>query len=261
MTSDYWQQQTTTPLFPDILWARPESKNGAGKLLIIGGNKFGFAAPATAFTEAGKAGVGTMRILLPEGLHKVVGGMLDAHYAPQNPSGSFSKGALDAMLLHASWADGVLLAGELGRNSETAITLETFVKKCSGLLTITRDAADYFIQSPKDLLQRPNTCLAVSYEQLQKIGIHAKLEQALTFSMAPPAVAKWLSDFTAHSPVTVITLKGELLYVARAGRVVSHHYVSDSKVWRVPVAARASVFWLQNPTKPLEAIASSFVPN
>jgi len=259
MSDSYWQQQTTKPLFPDILWSRPESKNGAGKLLIIGGNKFGFAAPATAFTEAGKAGVGTIRILLPESLHKIVGGMLDAHYAPQNPSGSFSKSALDAMLVHGAWADAVLLAGELGRNSETAVTLETYAKKYNGSLIITRDAADYFIQSPQDILKRPNTCLVVSYEQLQKIGIHAKTEQALTFGMSTPAVALWLKDFTLKSQATIVTLKGELLFVAHAGHVISHHYINDSKVWRVPIAAKASVFWLQNPTKPLEAIASSFV--
>lgn len=259
MSAEYWQQQTNKPLFPDILWSRPESKMGAGKLLIIGGNTFGFAAPAAAYATATDAGVGTLRVLLPESLHKIVGGTLDANYAPHNPSGSFSRAALDAMLVHASWSDAVILAGELGKNSETAITLESFTKKYTGPLVITKDAADYFVQTPIDILKRQHTCLVVSFEQLQKIAIHAKQEHALTFGMSAPAIAQWLHEFTLTLPATIVTLHGELLFAAHNGKVVSHHYVNDSKIWRVPVAARLSVFWLQNPTKPLESIACSLV--
>ena len=85
--------------------------------MIIGGNKFGFAVPATAFSAANQAGVGTLRVLMPEGLHKLVGGMPEAHFAPQNPSGSFNKQALNSKLMHASCVNAVLLACELGRNS------------------------------------------------------------------------------------------------------------------------------------------------
>lgn len=255
----FWQQQTDKPLYPDILWSRPESKQGAGKLLIIGGNKFGFAVPATAFSAANQAGVGTLRVLLPEGLHKLVGGMPEAHFAPQNPSGSFNKQALDSMLLHASWADAVLLAGELGRNSETAVTLEDFAVKYNGPLTITRDAADYFINSPQEILKRPNTCLVISFEQLQKIGMHSKSEQAITFGMQAAVLAEWLHEFTKTTQAIIVTLHNEMLFVARDGQVATQNYKNDEKVWRVPVATRASVFWMQNPNKPLEAIVSSFI--
>lgn len=259
MNETYWQQQSNEPLFPDILWSRPESKQGAGKLLIIGGNSFGFAAPAQAFSVATNAGAGDIRVLLPVGLEKLVGHMEGAQFAPQNPSGSFSKQALDAMLQHASWSDCVLLAGELGRNSETAITLETFIKKYSGLLCVTKDAVDYFIQSPNDILQRPHTTIVLSLEQLQKIGIHVKHEKAVTFGMSSPVLAEWLHEFTQQYPCIIITAHNESVFVAHEGSVVSHHTKTDDKIWRVPTAARASVFWLQNPTKPVEAIATSFI--
>ncbi len=259
MENTYWQKQTNTALYPDILWSRPESKLTSGKLLIIGGNKFGFAAPATAFSEVTKAGIGTIRILMPEGLHKLVGGMPDAHFAPQNPSGSFSKQSLDSMLMHASWSDAVLIAGELGRNSETAVTLENFTKKYVGPLIITRDAADYFITTPKDILIRTNTCLAISYEQLQKIGMNSKNEKALTFGMQATAVAEWLHEFTKTINSIIITLHDEMLFVAYKGNVCTQKYTNSDKVWRVPVASRASVFWVQNLTKPLESIVTSFL--
>src|SRR5580704_1951753 len=139
---DYWHRQTADkPLFPELLWSRPEHKAQAGKLLIIGGNLHGFAAPAEAFAIAEKTGIGTTRVLLPDALHKTIGKVFMAgEFAPSTPSGSFAKKSLAEFLEMANWADAVLIAGELGRNSETAIVLEQFVEKYSGQLTIAKDA-------------------------------------------------------------------------------------------------------------------------
>ena len=44
MNHDYWHKQTSSkPLFPELIWSRPENRQLAGKLLIIGGNLHGFA--------------------------------------------------------------------------------------------------------------------------------------------------------------------------------------------------------------------------
>src|SRR5690348_6592497 len=122
MNAAKWYKQTLDkPLFPKLAWSRPETKQTAGKLLIIGGNLHGFAAPAEAFTHAKAAGIGTTKVLLPNALQKTVGTMLETgEYAPSTPSGSFSKAALDTWLDFSTWADGILLAGDIGRNSETA---------------------------------------------------------------------------------------------------------------------------------------------
>src|SRR5581483_9146744 len=143
-----WLKQTTNnPLFPDLLWSRPENKRQAGKLLVIGGNKFGFAVPGLAYNTALKAGIGSCRVLLPQSLQRIVGSLLEADFAPSNPSGSFAKDALAQFIENTSWADGVLLAGNLGRNSETAILLDGFVKKYLGHLVIADDSLDYFINT------------------------------------------------------------------------------------------------------------------
>ena len=53
MDTSYWQKQTVSkPLFPDIDWNKPERRNQAGKLLIVGGNKLGFAAVAESYQTA-----------------------------------------------------------------------------------------------------------------------------------------------------------------------------------------------------------------
>lgn len=257
MNDSFWQQQHSTPLFPDILWSKPENKLTAGKLLIIGGNTYGFSAPATAYQEAMQAGIGAVRIIMPMGLQKLVGHLPDTYFAPQNPSGSFSKKALDDMLLHASWCDAVLLAGELGRNSETAVTLETFTKKYSGALTLTKDAVDYFLHHPSIVLQRPNTSIVLSMEQLQKYGVHTKRLTAVTLKMTHQQLALWLHEFTTDYSAFIITLHNAHIFIAVNGNVITSPYTSETKIWRLKTATKAAVYWLQNPTKPLEAFATS----
>lgn len=174
MDNVYWQKQVAgTPLFPDLLWSRPEHRAAAGKLLIIGGNAFGFAAPGEAFAAATKAGAGELRVLLPDRLRSTVGAVLAAEYAPGNASGSFSSSALTEFMVESGWADSVLLAGDIGRNSETAILLEKFTDLYHGQLTITKDAVDYFTALPQALLARPETTLVLSFAQLQKLATNA----------------------------------------------------------------------------------------
>jgi hypothetical protein len=261
MSDDYWQRQTDeAPLYPDILWSRPETKHGAGRLLIVGGNSFGFAAPGTAYSAAVQAGIGTARVLLPEALRPVVGShLLEADFAPDNPSGSFAKQALEPLLSHAHWAEAVLLAGDLGRNSETAVTLEQFTKKYNGLLAVTKDATDYFLKTPQDVLDRPDTLLVVSIEQLQKLAAAAHYEEPLLFSMGASLLAAWLHGFTARHPAHIILCHDHHYFVASTGRVASQRVADDEKIWRVKTAARAAVLWLQNTRKPFEAIVTSLL--
>jgi len=142
MSHPYWQQQIPgTPLYPDIAWSKPEQRSQAGKLAIIGGNKLGFAGVADSYGIALTAGVGEVRVLLPGVLKKTIpAAITDAIFAPTNPSGSLSRDALTEMKALGAWASGVLLVGDAGRSSETAIVYEDFIRDYHGQLTITRDA-------------------------------------------------------------------------------------------------------------------------
>ena len=226
MSRDYWQQQSSTPLFADILWSRPETKQDSGKLLIIGGNSFGLAAPARAYATAQQSGIGVAKVLLPEALRKTVGGHLaDTDFAPNNLSGSFSRLALDQMLVHVQWADAVLLAGELGRNSETAVTLEEYTKKFNGPLCVTRDAVDYFLQTPSVLINRPLTLVVASFEQLQKLAMHAKYPEPLLFSMDNALLAEWLHQFSlVHVWLCYTTQWPAICCISGAGSLTKNYY-------------------------------------
>jgi NAD(P)H-hydrate repair Nnr-like enzyme with NAD(P)H-hydrate dehydratase domain len=260
MTKDYWQKQVAgKQLFPDLAWSRPENKMHAGKLLIIGGNLHGFSAPALAFTEAEKAGIGVERVVLPDAIRKTVGRFMpEADFAPSTPSGSFASKSLDTWLEHAAWADGVLIAGDLGRNSETAIVLESFANKYTGQLTITKDVADYVLANPAYVLNRQDTVLVLSFAQMQKLAGSSRFKTALTFDMDFLRLIDALHEFTEQFAVHIIIKHHDTLFVAVDGQVSTTKQSDDQASWRVATAASACVWWLQHPSQPFEALTTSF---
>jgi hypothetical protein len=256
---DYWQKQTVDkPLFPDLLWSRPENRNQAGKLLIVGGNAHGFAAAGEAYAAATEAGIGTARVLLPDSLQPTVGKVLEAgEYAPSTPSGSFSRRALGELLAMSAWADGVLLAGDFGRNSETSVLLEHFPTKYEGQLTLTKDAVDYFSKSPATLLARDDTALVLSFAQLQKTAMGAGYQHAFTFEMDLVRLVSTLHDFTTRFRTLIITKHLDTICTAYGGRVSTTKLDKDAPTWRVRTASYASVWCLQNPGRPFEAATTA----
>lgn len=261
--TDYWHKQTLEqPLFPAMLWNRPENKRLAGKLLIIGGNLHGFTAPATAYTEAAKAGIGVARVLLPDALTKTVGALFpDAEFAPSTPSGSFSKQSLASWLDASAWADGVLLAGDFGRNSETAIVLEQFLQKYTGLLTMTKDAGDYVASAPTIALARPNTTLVISFGQLQQIAMRSQFAPAITSHMTFIQLIEALHSFTNLHTIKLVMQYQDTMFVAADGQVSTTRLTAPQQIWRVRGAAKASTWWLQHPSQPLEALTTSILEN
>lgn len=261
MSQDYWHKQTADqPLFPDLIWSRPENRAHAGKLGIIGGNVHGFAAVGIAFTEAEKAGIGTARVLMPDSLQKTVSKLFPAaDFAPSTPSGSFGREALAAALELGQWSDGLLLAGDFGHNSETAVLLESLVSKYSGQLTITQDAIDYFLTNLKPILNRPETTLVLSFAQLQKLATNMKFSRPFTFDTDLLRLVELLHVFTETYPLNIVVKHLDNIFAAVTGQVSSTRLDQDLKVWRVITAARISVWWLQNPNKPFESLTTSLI--
>lgn len=257
----YWHKQKSgEPLFPDLLWSRPENKNQAGKLLVIGGNQYGFAAPAEAYQVATKVGAGHVRVLLPQAVKQAAGKLLpELEYGASTPSGGFAQSSLGEWLSLASWADGVLIAGDLGHNSETAMVLESFLEKYSGQLTLTKDAVDYCLATPEIVLKRPNTLLVLTMAELQKLATNAHFETAFQLRMDLLHLVEALHDFTHKHQAHIIVKHHDQIVVAVNGQVSSTQVGDEQDMWRVKTAASVAVWWLQNPEKPFEALTTSLV--
>lgn len=249
-----WIKQTLNePLFGDLLWSKPENRLHAGKLLIVGGNSHAVAAPGQAFSAAAKAGAGTVRVLLPDSTKKLVGKVFpEAEFAASTPSGSFARKALDQLLENAAWADGVLLAGDFGRNSETAILLESFAAKYSGQLTVAQDGLDYFLDTNSIFFSRENTLAVINFGRLQKLAQYNRPQPPVKFSMNLHQLVEILSGWNTN----LITNHAEQFVVTVQGKISTTPIPAESN-WQVELAAYAAVWWLQNPGKSFKSMTTA----
>lgn len=254
----YWQKQSSTsPLFPDIEWNKPEQKTRAGKLAIIGGNKLSFVATATAYQEASTIGAGQVRVVLPDALKPVIPAtILDAIYGDSTPAGSLGKDSLATVQSSMAWADHVLFIGDAGRNSETAMLYETLLAS-PGAITVTRDAVDLLKHVTPKLLDRPDTTLVVSFAQLQKLFQGVYYPKMLSFAMQINLLVEILHKFTITYPVTIVTYHQNQLLIAHDGNVITQEFEQPMMIWRGSVATAVACYQLWTPKKPLESTAAA----
>ncbi len=257
----YWQRQTADqPLFPDIEWNKPEVASRAGKLGIIGGNKLGFAAVGNAYTIALEAGVGGVRVLLPDILKKTIPPIItDAHFAASNPSGGLARDAAPDMHALGQWASAIIMIGDAGRNSETAIVYDDFLRDYSGQLTITRDAFDLSKQALDVIVERKQTLLVISFSQLQTLFRSVYYPKMLAFSMQLQQLVEALHKFTITYSVTIATYHQEQIVVAGGGQVVTMPWSNPMAIWQGSVATRAACYWLWTPTQPVQSVTASLL--
>lgn len=268
MDNSYWQKQISgQPLFPDVLWSKPERRDLAGNLVIIGGNSHGFAAIAAAYQSAYAAGVGNVRVILPDILKKTLPAAFTAQitdliFAPTNPSGGFAAESLSDWLAAADWADEVLFIGDSGANSETAALLETFLQRNkTANVTLTRDAVDLIKNAAESVLTRPNTHFVTSFSQLQKLFRAVYYPRVLTFSQGPRQIAESLHKFTLSFNQTTISLwHANQLFASHNGNVITTEFSAPMRVWSGEVATR-NACWSIWEKSPLKAIATSWIDN
>lgn len=261
MEHTYWRKQThDKPLFPDVEWSKPERRDQAGKLLIVGGNKLGFSAVAEGYQQSLETGVGQVKVLVPDCLKGTIPStLLDVSFGACTPSGGLSKEALPELRAASEWADATLLIGDAGRNAETALLYEEFIRSYDKPLTATRDAIDLVKNNPSLLVDRPDTLLVVSFAQLQKMIAGVYYPKIITFNMQLMQLVETLHKFTITYPSTVMTLHKEMLIVAHGGEVITQEWHEPMAIWRGSVATRAACYWLWNNDMTLPGVTQSLI--
>jgi ADP-dependent NAD(P)H-hydrate dehydratase / NAD(P)H-hydrate epimerase len=253
---NYIVQKPGQPLYPDIIWSRPENKAGAGRLLIVGGNRFGIASVAESYDLALKARAGAVRVLLPDAYRRAVGkaNLPDCFWAPSTTSGGFSQKALDELLLHTGWADGVLLAGDFGKSSETSLLLSKYLAKANRPIFASKDSVDLLL--PEVF----NNKLTI-YPTLSQLQAVAKTADKLLVPLSSDALQSFASKIqilTDQSGLTIVTyFAGHIWVAAKGQQPVATAYVE--KLWQNSVAARSAVWALQQPTKQHQSIVTSII--
>ena len=264
--NDYWQkQQLGKPLYDDVLWSKPERRDQAGRLTIVGGNSRGFWSVAAAYQVARRTGVGEIRVIMPDSLKaklpaQVCLQMDDLLLVPSNPSGGMALAAEKCLDVAAGWSGQMLFIGDSGANSETAQLLQKFIadEACLDItVTVARDAVDLVIYDAELVLNRPKCCLVVSLAQFQKLARAVFYPRMITFSQGIRQVAETLHKFTITYPATIVLFHDDNLIVAQGGRVVSQAFSEAMRVWNGEVPTRAAA-WQVWQSDPVKAIATSW---
>ena len=253
------KQSSDEPLFPEIEWEAPQNVRQRGDLLIVGGSPHGFASVANSFGFATDAGIGHVKVLMPDATEKTVRDFIsNIAFLPSTPSGSFSKRGLTELKSYALDAWGTLLIGEFGRNSETAALIEGFLMSTTGKIILSKDALDYAITSyPRPLLHRENTVIVASLSQLQKLLRNAGQPDNVKFEMSFAQIGEFLEKLTAEIRAIVVTVHHDHVYLGVGGEVVVTPLAETQSLWQTQTATYLAVYWLQHDAKPLEALATA----
>ena len=246
-------QTPDKPAFPDVVWARPETAHGAGKLLIVGGGGGDLGHVSLLYSQAEQAGAGTIRLLLPESLRKLTKDLPYIEYGPSTPSGSFGQKAFAELQDIAQWSDGVLLAGDLGKNSETSLLLGKFIDLYSGLIVFDQRSYESFAKGWGKLLNRPApTVLCISFDQLRSLAIELGSTIAVTSEMPLKQYEAVLEFVSTQTNAIILTPHHGVTWVAQSDNLC------QSKTGE-PSSAKTAVWAIQQPHKLYESVVSSLL--
>lgn len=254
----YWQKQST-PLYPDLAWNIPERRTG--HVAIIGGNAQGFSNVIRLSEFMNQTfPFARLTTILPDALRAKLPNLPDVEFANSTASGSFAKSAL----LQSAFAtsDAVLLAGDLSRNSETAIALSNLIDpKSTTPLVLTRDSVDLLAPTAANWLLRPQTFLIASMLQLQKLFRSVYYPRMILLSQPLLPVLETLHKFTLTYPTTLLTFHQDNIIVASAGQISTTHLVdteySPIGLWNGQLAGRVLAFNLYNPGQAFAATTAA----
>jgi hypothetical protein len=256
MADTFWYKQGEKPLFEEILWSRPERRDQAGKLLIIGGSKQGFALAASAYQAALTAGVGRARLILPSSLHNlpVFQSIPDVVFAKNTSTGALGNDSWEEIAAGLSWADWTLITGDTGHNPETAQLIQR-ITESKVPLTIASTATEVIMTDTASLAQRQQTLLILEFNVLQKFFIRTGGSQALTSDMGLVKLVEILHGFTGSKGVSIVTKLENHILVASGGKISS----TKSNLRPDELSAKMSVFALQNKNKLFEALTTTIL--
>jgi hypothetical protein len=249
----YLKRQTdNNPLFSDVLWSRPEQKTMAGKIAIIGGSAHGFSNISRSYNAAGKAGAGAVRLLLPNALKRTLAKIWpECEFASSSKTGEFADDALAEWLELDQWSDAVLLPGDLGKSSQTAILMERYLVHSTNHITLTGDSISILIGSPLPIMENNRILLVLTIPQLQRLLVAIRYPMTVRQDGTMFQLAASLHALTLNYPWAIVTWHENFFYAAYLGNVSTTQAIDGSLT---DAAAFASVWRMQQPTKVFEAI-------
>lgn len=264
----YWQKQVK-PLFPDLAWNIPEQKTG--QITVIGGDSQSFHSVIrlAEFLDHNFP-LREVSIFLPDTLRGQLPPLPNITFAPSTESGSFAK-SFD-LRSSVKTGDFTLLAGDLSKNSATAIALSDAITSLIANnqddaplkpLLLTRDSVDLLAESAAELLKHPRLFLVASMAQLQKVFRAVYYPRMIMLSQPLLPVVETLHKFTLSYPATIVTFHQNQIIVANSGDVtttpIENTRYTPLSLWSGQLAGKIAALNLYNPNQPLKATTAAIL--
>ena len=256
MASLNWQKQTLdSPLYEDIIWAKPENKRLSGRFLIVGGNTHEFASSAQIFESLKKAGGNNIFLALPDVLKKIINNLdLSVSYLPSNPSGSIALNAVAELIDLDKDSDIVILAQDLGKNSETTLCMDHFLNKNESLICLTSENIDLIENI--DNLNYKKMLLVTNFSDLQKLLIK-KFNVLIKSSDEYFVTLNKLHDFNVKVPLNLICIHEENIIVVAEEKISTTNIAIQPQALIEKLSAFGSFYLVNNQSRIYQALTSA----
>jgi hypothetical protein len=260
MSPNWLRQTIEKPLFDSLLWSRPENKQYAGKVVVIGGNLHGFAKTVNSYQLLLNAGLGQVTVLLPKSIQKIIGHIsTDLVFCPSTESGSFGSESLDSLLEYSSAADGVFLSGELSSNSETLIVLEKLVSHFIKPTIVTDDSIDLLLHLDISLVNRANMVYVGTLDKIQKLATKLKSTDPITSSIALSNLVEIVQKISSENQLSLATIHQGYVLIASGGKVSTTKIESDKDRDFIKLVHPCVAWVIQNPENKFEALTCAAI--
>ncbi|HEY2004608.1 MAG TPA: hypothetical protein VGH44_05855 [Candidatus Saccharimonadia bacterium] len=249
-------KQEAEPLFPNILYNRPITRTGAGRLLLPGGHSGEFSLPAAIQQLALAAGVGECQVVLPDVLAKFLGGAPGTFFAASTSSGSLGREALGRILELSEEVDAVALGASLSNNSNTTILLDRLIAEIARPLIVFDEALSSLGASIATVTNNPDALIIITMAEAFKICGHLQVPIHIRRDAGLMNKLEIVQDLKAASRCQYVVYGTEIIVAADTELIVTP---INYRLSLVPALFYAvlSTFWLQNRTNHRAGLATA----
>lgn len=248
--------QKDEPLFQDILWNRPTSIGRAGRILILGGQKHEFSQIQHIFEIAEASGVGEIKGAMPDSLRRFLPGLDVGYFLPSTQSGSIARSALGELLHIAQDYDCIIIGANITNNSETAILIESIVRKTELPIVITQEAISILKFNPDLITGNPNVLVVSTMPGIFELANNHHIPMAIKPNTGVMGKMQIIEQLVQISKCQYFVADQEVVVAADGKFSLTKLETSLSQNSSIPIGV-ASVFWVQNPNKAFDALTTA----
>ena len=245
MNAPEYVSQSGSPLYPNILYNRPLTRNAGATLLIVGGHSGEFSMPTAIHQLATAAGIGQCKVILPDRLVSLLGGAPDTYFVPSSTSGSLGREALGRILELEEDADGTAIGASLSNNSNTTILVEKLITSLTRPVIVFDEGLTALGRNSSVVTDNPDALLILTMAEVFKLAGHLTIPIRIRTGGGLINKLEIIQDLTAASRCTYAIFGTEIITA------------SGSDITVTPINYRLSLlpamfygvlstFWLQN---------------